>query len=195
MLHDLIFELLHYKPDKTSDHNTWFVWLPSYFIRDSLRVLKLADCFCATVCWLEVHVFALWKQIDVRPCCVFRACIQELSQLHRNTGRNIGFSPYYFSCVKHHGRVLFTLQLTVTRVLYVQDRDCWNSLLFTSCDHACVSVSICTEHLKIDASFQVSVLHGIVVSRLSFLMGALPERQISVRNLEREWLGFESSYI
>jgi hypothetical protein len=42
MLHDLIFELLHYKPDKTSDHNTWFVWLPSYFIRDSLRVLKLA---------------------------------------------------------------------------------------------------------------------------------------------------------
>jgi hypothetical protein len=38
-------------------------------------------------------------------------------------------------------------------------------------------VSICTEHLKIDASFQVSVLHGIVVSRLSFLMGALPERE------------------
>jgi hypothetical protein len=53
-------------------------------------------------------------------------CIQELSQLRLDTGRDIGFSPCYFSCVKHYGRVLLTLQLTVTRVLYGQKRDSGN---------------------------------------------------------------------
>jgi hypothetical protein len=62
--------------------------------------------------------------------------------------------------------------LTVTRVLYGQDRDGGNSSLFTSCDHASVWMGISSENFKIDVSFQVdSTLHGFVVCGLSFLMG------------------------
>jgi hypothetical protein len=47
--------------------------------------------------------------------------IQELSQLYRSTGRFIGFPSYYSSRVESYGRVLFSLQLTVTRVLFGRD--------------------------------------------------------------------------
>jgi hypothetical protein len=99
--------------------------------------------------------FALWQQIDVRLCYVFRVCIQELSQLHRSTGWNIGFSPYYCSLVKNYGSVLFVLQLTDTSVLHGQDRAGWNSSLLTSYVFDRVLWWIHTDNLKAEVSFHV----------------------------------------
>jgi hypothetical protein len=153
--HDLILELLDCKAVKASDHSRWFVWLPSYFLRDSLCVLKFDHCFYSTVCWREVCVLHCSNRLMLVHTVSSELYIQELSQLHRSIGRNIGFSSYYYSCVKNYGRVLFTLQLTVTRVLCGHDRDFWNSSLLASYGHACCCFN---EKLKTDVSFQVDFM-------------------------------------
>lgn len=73
MPHDLVIQLPHCKTAKASDHSRGFIWLPSYFLWYSLRVLKFDRCFCSAVCWLEGLCFAVCTWIDAGPCCVFRA--------------------------------------------------------------------------------------------------------------------------
>jgi len=131
----------------------------------SSTIVSIQPC---TLTWSPC--FALWKQIDVRLCYVFRVCIQELSQLRRSTGRNIGFSPYYCIRVKKiNGTLLFMLQLTDTSVLRGQDRAGWNSSLLTCCVFAGVWL---WKHMKI-----YNLRYRFI--SIPFLLGSTPALSVS----------------
>lgn len=162
---ELILELLDCKTVKASDHSKWlfgflrifcgilFVFWTSTVVSIQLYVDVSVHVLCCANRFMFVHVVSS------------ELYIQELSQLRHGTGRIIGFSSYYFSCVKNYGRVLFTLQLTITRVLYGQDRGFWNSSLLTSYGHA----RYFNEDLKTDVSFQVDFMLGCFIGLMSTL--------------------------
>jgi hypothetical protein len=122
MAHNLILELDECKTVKSSDHSKWLFGFRRIFY--GILFVFWTSTVVSIQLYGDVKVYVLhcanrFMFVHVVSSELY---IQELSQLRRSTGRIIGFSLYYFSCVKNCGRVLFTLQLTVTRVLYGQDR-------------------------------------------------------------------------
>lgn len=164
---EFILELLECQTVKASDHSKWLFGFRCIFYGILFVFWTSTIVSIQLYVDVNVHVLHCANRFMFVHVVSSELYIQELSQLRRSTGRIIGFSSYYFSCVKNYGPVLFTLQLTVTRVLCGQDRGFWNSSLLTSYGHArCFN-----EDLKTDVSFQVDFMLGRFIGLSTIAIG------------------------